>query len=217
VHRFTGGAEKLPQGVSQERVRGLSKLAKPPSLHRALNWCHEQKTREKDYTRTVVYLQSEKSALFPIRRSFSIQHGNNLTGRMRSGTKEARPIIRFKLFALSSGAANCSGIQRGRILLFARFPYLGLARLSSSFFFLLFFPLVLSHSLSFPHLSLSLSCARVFRSSPPGDLPPAFSRASFRSRSRTSRSRNNSGSRLFSPFPCPRPPPSVPARVVPRS
>jgi len=169
VHRFTGGAEKLPQGVSQERVRGLSKLAKPPSLHRALNWCHEQKTREKDYTRTVVYLQSEKSALFPIRRSFSIQHGNNLTGRMRSGTKEARPIIRFKLFALSSGAANCSGIQRGRILLFARFPYLGLARLSSSFFFSPFLP---TRSLSFPlissplSLSLSLLRARVSLFSP---------------------------------------------------
>lgn len=37
------------------------------------------------------------------------------------GNKEARPIIRFKLFALSSGAANCLGIQQGRILLFARF------------------------------------------------------------------------------------------------
>jgi len=119
-------------------------------LHRALNCCHEQKTREKDYTWTAVYLQSEKSALFPIRRSFSIQHGNNLTGRTRSGTKEARPIIRFKLFALSSGAANCSGIQWGRILLFARFPYLALLAF-------LFFLLSLHSFSPFPSpLSLSL-------------------------------------------------------------
>lgn len=125
-------------------------------------------------------LRKGKEARFPfsICRSFP-RCKNNLTGDVRNptspddGNKEAaQPIIRFKLFALSSGAANCSGIQPGRILLFAVSFLLLCGSFVSLFFsrYLFFSPVpafLFILSISAPLFSLA-------------DLPSAFSRSSFR-------------------------------------
>lgn len=126
---------------------------------------------------------------------------NNLTRRVRrrqtTGIKKRGLLLDLNCLPSQVARLIVRGFSRGRILLFARFPSLSVSVVSS---LSLCFPLRSLLFFSFPRSLF-----------PRGDLPSAFSQASFRYglRSRTFRSRNNSAVPKFS-----LPSPPIGTRVV---